>query len=151
MANEKLHAEDGKVFDSIELSAMAVVIHNGRILSTNEMIYGREVLSLPKGHKEENESLLETAIRECFEETNIIISKENLVRELVPFSYEFLTPSNKSVRKTVVPFLFEASETGEPTPKEKRIISVQWMGVDEFLEKCSHENVKTVVMQVAVC
>lgn len=151
MANEKLHAEDGKVFDSIELSAMAVVIHNGRILSTNEMIYGREVLSLPKGHKEENESLLETAIRECFEETNIIISNENLVRELVPFSYEFLTPSNKSVRKTVVPFLFEASEAGEPTPKEKRIISVQWMEVAEFLEKCTHENVKTVVMQVAVC
>lgn len=144
----KLYAEAEKVLNSIELSAMAVVMCNGKILSTNEMIYGKETLSLPKGHKEENESLIETAIRECFEETNIVISEEDLVRQLTPYSYEFLTPSNRLVRKTIVPFLFEVNEEGNPIPKEERMLSVQWMDVAEFLEKCTHENVKSVVKEI---
>lgn len=132
----------------IELSAMAVVIYNGKILSINEIIYGKETLSLPKGHKEENESIIETAIRECYEETNIVISKEDLVKELTSYSYEFLTPSNKLIRKTIVPFLFEVQTEGNPIPKEERMISVQWMDKDEFLDKCSHENVKLVVKEI---
>lgn len=132
----------------IEISAMAVVIYNGKILSINEIIYGKETLSLPKGHKEENESIIETAIRECYEETNIVISKEDLVKELTSYSYEFLTPSNKLIRKTIVPFLFEVQTEGNPIPKEERMISVQWMDKDEFIDKCSHENVKLVVKEI---
>lgn len=132
----------------IELSAMAVVIYNGKILSINEIIYGKETLSLPKGHKEENESIIETAIRECYEETNIVISKEDLVKELSSYSYEFLTPSNKLIRKTIVPFLFEVQTEGNPIPKEERMISVQWMDKDELIDKCSHENVKLVVKEI---
>lgn len=132
----------------VELSAMAVVMCNGKILSTNEMIYGKETLSLPKGHKEENESIIETAIRECYEETNIVISKEDLVKELTSYSYEFLTPSNKLIRKTIVSFLFEVQTEGNPIPKEERMISVQWMDKDEFIDKCSHENVKLVVKEI---
>ena len=132
----------------IELSAMAVVKCNGKILSTNEIIYGKETLSLPKGHKEENESIIETAIRECYEETNIIVSKEDLVKELTSYSYEFLTPSNKLIRKTIVPFLFEVKEEGNPIPKEERMVSVQWMDKDEFNEKCTHENVKEIIKEI---
>lgn len=132
----------------VELSAMAVIMCNGKILSTNEMIYGKETLSLPKGHKEENESIIETAIRECYEETNIIVSKEDLVKELTSYSYEFLTPSNKLIRKTIVPFFFEVKEEGNPIPKEERMVSVQWMDKDEFIEKCTHENVKEIVKEI---
>lgn len=132
----------------VELSAMAVVMCNSKILSTNEMIYGKETLSLPKGHKEENESIIETAIRECYEETNIIVSKDDLVKELASYSYEFLTPSNKLIRKTIVPFLFEVKEEGNPIPKEERMVSVQWMDKDEFIEKCTHENVKEIVKDI---
>ncbi len=132
----------------VELSAMAVVMCNGKILSTNEIIYGKETLSLPKGHKEENESIIETAIRECYEETNIIVSKEDLVKELTSYSYEFLTPSNKLIRKTIVPFLFEVKEEGNPIPKEERMVSVQWMDKEEFIEKCTHENVKEIIKEI---
>ena len=132
----------------IELSAMAVVMCNGKILSTNEMIYGKETVSLPKGHKEENESIIETAIRECYEETNIVITKNDLIKELSSFSYEFLTPSNKLIRKTIIPFLFEVKEEGNPIPKEERMVSVQWMEKEEFIEKCTHENVKGIVKEI---
>lgn len=129
----------------IELSAMAVVMCNNKILSTNELIYGKEKISLPKGHKEENESIIETAIRECFEETNIVISEKQLIKKLTPYSYEFLTPSNKLIRKTIIPFLFRVDNEGKTIQKEKRIISVQWMQIEDFLENCSHDNVKKIV------
>lgn len=133
-----------------EFCAMAVVFLNGKILTTNEMIFGREAVSLPKGHVEENEAFLETAIRECFEETNIVLSHDELVRELKPYSYEFSRPNDEAalIRKTIVPFLFEAKRAGEPMPKEERVLSVQWMEVNDFLEKCSYENVKTLVKSI---
>lgn len=131
-----------------ETIAMAVVFCKNKILATNEIIYGKEVLSLPKGHKEENKSLTETAIRKCFEETNVIITTNDPIKELTPFSYEFLTPSNKFIKKTIVPFLFEINNEATPMPKEDRIISVQWMDKDEFIKNCSHDNVRTVVMSI---
>lgn len=133
-----------------EISAMAVVLLENKILATKEIIYGKETLSLPKGHKENSELLIETAIRECFEETNIIINKDKLIKELESFSYEFLTPSNKLIRKTIVPFLFKTKSKGNPLPKEKRIKSVEWMDINEFLDNCTHENVKKVVRNVLI-
>ncbi len=131
----------------LEESAMAVVICNGKILTTNELVYGVEKLSLPKGHVEENETQVEAAIRECYEETNVAITEENLIKKLIPYSYEFLTPSNKIIRKTLIPFLFEVSDFGNPIPKEERMVSVQWMDIDEFLSLCPYDNVKDVVKE----
>ena len=139
---------DNKQFDSIEQSAMAVVLCKGKILATVEDIYGRNVLSLPKGHNEQGETLLQTAIRECFEETNIVLTEENLVKALTPYSYQFSTPSNKLVQKTIAPFLFEVESEGQPIAKEKRMISVQWMEISEFLKKCSYDNVKAIVKEI---
>ena len=139
---------DNKQFDSIEQSAMAVVLCKGKILATVEDIYGRNVLSLPKGHNEQGETLLQTAIRECFEETNIVLTEENLVKALTPYSYQFSTPSNKLVQKTIAPFLFEVESEGQPIAKEKRMISVGWMEISEFLQKCSYDNVKAIVKEI---
>lgn len=87
-------------------------------------------------------------IRECFEETNIVITKTHLIKELESFSYEFLTPENKLIRKTIVPFLFRVNDKGNPIPKEQRMISVNWMNKDEFLNNCTHENVRSVVRNI---
>lgn len=130
-----------------EESAMAVVVCKGQLLTTNEMVFGTQKLSLPKGHVEENETAIEAAIRECYEETNVRLSKANLVKNLTPYSYEFLTPSCQLIRKTLVPYLFELEDFGDPMPKEEQMISVQWMNVEEFLLLCPYENVKDVVSE----
>lgn len=129
----------------IELSAMAVVICNHKILTITELIYGKKNLSLPKGHKEPNESIVETAIRECFEETNIVILQENLVKPLTPFSYEFLTPEKVLIKKTVMPFLFKTNDEGNPMPKEEKMLAVEWMNVNEFLQICTHTTAKKLI------
>ncbi len=131
----------------LEESAMAVVVCNGKILATNELVYGSEKLSLPKGHVEANETQIETAIRECFEETNIIITEKDLVKKLTPYSYEFITPSHKIIRKTLIPFLFEVNDFGNPIPKEERMVSVEWLDIDEFLSLCPYDNVKDVAKE----
>lgn len=132
----------------IEKSAMAVVICKDKILTTNEIIYGNERISLPKGHIEKNETSIEAAIRECYEETNIVISKTNLIKELNSYTYEFLTPSNKLIRKTLLPYLFVVNDFGDPLPKEERIKSVHWMNVEKFLSLCPYENVKSIVNDI---
>lgn len=132
----------------IEESAMAVVLYGDKLLTTKEMIFGKKTLSLPKGHKEENESLIKTAIRECFEETNIIIDESNLVCELTPYLYEFLTPLNRLIKKTIFPFLFKVESAGDPQPKEQRIVAVDWMEISEFLKICPYENVKTIIKEI---
>ena len=131
-----------------EQSAMAIVLYNENILVTVELIYGKEILSLPKGHKEENEELVDTAIRECFEETNVVLTKENFVKELLPYSYEFQTPSKQLIKKTVFPFLFTVNSEGDPRPKEKRIVSVQWMSIEQFVNNCTLESVKNLVKSI---
>ena len=65
-----------------EQSAMALVLFDDKILCTVEEIYGKNVLSLPKGHVEEGETALETAIRECFEETDVILTINDAVEQL---------------------------------------------------------------------
>lgn len=130
-----------------EASAMAVVVCQGKILATNELIYGRETLSLPKGHIEENETPSEAAIRECNEETNISIHENDFIKQLTPFTYEFLTPANTLIRKTLFPFLFEVQTFGNPLPKEERMRSVQWMNAEDFLSLCPYENVKQIVKE----
>lgn len=79
----------------LEQSAMAVVLLDDKILTTKELIYGKEVVSLPKGHVEPHEELVDTAIRECFEETNIVITKNDLVQQLTPHTYEFIHRKTK--------------------------------------------------------
>lgn len=130
---------------SLEYSAMAVVFYQGRILVTKEDVYGKIALSLPKGHIESGETTIEAAIRECFEETNVIITRSEVVKELDPFEIKFTTPQGKEVIKTISPVVFNTKYKGNPRSLEKRVIDVTYMDVDEFLTNCSYDNVKQVV------
>ena len=130
---------------SLENSAMAVVFYKGRILATMEEIYGKMALSLPKGHIEAGETITEAAIRECFEETNVIITQADAKTELKPFEYSFTKPNGKDIIKVVTPILFEIKYKCNPKPLEKRVKSVEYMDVNEFLKECSYDNVKEAV------
>lgn len=130
---------------SLEHSAMAVVFYNGRVLATHEDVYGKVVLSLPKGHIEAGETTTEAAIRECFEETNVIITKTDAVAELETFEYSFKRPDGKETLKKISPILFITKYKCNPCSMEKRIKSVDYMDVEQFLDECVYENVKSVV------
>lgn len=128
-----------------EESAMAIVFYQQQILTTNEMIYGKQVLSLPKGHVEKGETYIETAIRECFEETNLILHKDEVIDTLSPIHIEFINHHNEEIHKTIYPIVFSIKHQSLLKAKEERIISVQFMDYALFLEKCSYENVKNLL------
>ena len=128
-----------------ETSAMAVVICGNKVLATVEEIYGKSVLSLPKGHVESGETVLDAAIRECFEETDVTLDKQHAARELPPYSYSFTTPDGQQICKTLCPVLFRLSKEQTPRAKEKRMREAKFMDVKDFLDQCPYENVRKVL------
>lgn len=130
-----------------EESAMAIVFYKDLVLTTVEEVYDRPTLSLPKGHIEKGESVLDAAIRECFEETNEVITKDNYVNKLNPFEITFINHHNKLVKKIIYPLIFRVDKIGELVAKEDRIKKVKYLPIGEFLLKCTYDNVKTMIME----
>ena len=59
---------------------MACVVHcQDKFLFVEEFEYGKMTLNQPAGHLEENETLLEGAKRELFEETGITAEMQQLL------------------------------------------------------------------------
>lgn len=128
-----------------EQSAMAVVILKDTILSTREDIYGNIVLSLPKGHIEVGEAVIDTAIREAYEETNIQLTAQNFVSHLSSYDIQFKNLQDEIICKKISPVLFTVKEEGTLLAKEQRIKEVCFLPIKQFLRECSYENVKSVV------
>ena len=131
-----------------ELSATAVVLCQDKVLATLENIYGKLVLSLPKGHVEDGETVLDTAIRECFEETDVQLNAQDAVKELPSYSYGFTTPDGVEICKTITPILFRLNEEPTPRAKEKRISKAEFMEIGDFLRECSYENIREILKQL---
>ena len=127
---------------------MAVVICDNKVLATVEDIYGRKVLSLSKGHVESGETVLDAAIRECFEEADVTLNKQQAVKVLSPYSYSFTTPNGVEISKTITPVLFRLSVEQSPHAKEKRISEAKFMDIDEFLRQCCYDNVRKIFEQL---
>lgn len=128
-----------------EQSAMALVLFDDKILCTVEEIYGKNVLSLPKGHVEKGETALETAIRECFEETDVILTINDAVEQLEPYSYNFTTPQGHQICKTICPVLFRLGKEQFPHAKERRIREAKFVEVAEFARNCSYDSIRALV------
>ena len=124
---------------------MAVVVCDGKVLATVEEIYGKPVLSLPKGHVEQGETVLDTAIRECFEETDVRLNKQDAVRELPSYSYGFTTPDGVEICKTITPVLFVLNVDPTPRAKEKRILKAEFIPIEELARNCPYDNVRKIL------
>lgn len=145
--DKKIFAIELSQVVSVQQSAMAVVVCQNKILTTKESVYDKTALSLPKGHVEQGESIVDTAIRECFEETNVIVSEENALATLTPFEVRFTDHNRIYVLKTITPVLFVTKEFGSPKSKEERVLSIDYMDIDEFYENCSYDNVRKVIKE----
>lgn len=133
---------------SYERSAMAVVVYKNSILCTSEEIYGNISVSLPKGHIEKDETILEAAIRECYEETNVELKEENMVEMLKPYEVTFTNHYFDIVKKVIYPVLFVVNEKGEPKSKEEKISNVEFMNIGKFMTCCSYQNVINLIKEV---
>ena len=90
----------------------------------------------PKGHVENNETEVETAVREVKEETNIDIQIPN-----ADYRYEIYYNPKENVNKTVVFFL--ARNISKKTIKQDaEIKNIGWYSYDEAMDILTYNDAK---------
>lgn len=99
--------------------------------------------SLPKGHLEPNETELEAAIREIYEESGV---KELEFVKLLG-SYERYGMSNELEFKTMTFFLFKALKQ-ELHPIDKDNPEAIWLHKDKVSEKLTHPKDKKFFLKI---
>ncbi len=95
--------------------------------------------SLPKGHVDEGETILEAAIREIYEETGLDTPK--YIKSLGQYGrYRIGLDGNddKSEYKNIAIFLFKSNEN-KLVPIDPNNPEAKWVSVDEALDLLTHE------------
>ncbi len=103
--------------------------------------------SFPKGHVEENETEIETALREVKEETGLEVMLDPSFRETVTYF------PRKDTQKVVVYFMGKAKCAYDFIPQEDEIAEIKWVDIGRALQMLTYENDKTIVnkARMAIC
>lgn len=121
-----------------EKSCGAIVVDDEKVLLVK---HNAGHWDFPKGHVEEGETEIETAIREVKEETNIDIKIEKENKYISEYS------PKENVMKTVIYFIGE-KVGGEDKPQIEEVSDVEWVDVNKAVERITHQRSKEIMMQV---
>lgn len=121
-----------------EKSCGAIVVDDEKVLLVK---HNAGHWDFPKGHVEEGETEIETAIREVKEETNIDIKIEKENKYISEYS------PKENVMKTVIYFIGE-KVGGEDKPQIEEVSDVEWLDVNKAIERITHQRSKEIMMQV---
>lgn len=119
-------------------SCGCIVFNNGKILLVK---HKKGHIGFPKGHPEENETEMETAIREVKEETNIdveIISNKGYKETYCP---------EEGVIKDVIYFLAR-KVSGNDKPQEEEVAQIMWVDVEKAIDEITFEESKQILRDV---
>jgi len=100
-----------------------------------------DVLALPKGHPDGDESELEAAVREVREETGV---RAEPIEKLGDISYTY-ERRGRQIDKRVAFYLFEYRE-GELEP-DHEIASARWMPLEEAARSLTYEGEREMVQR----
>lgn len=121
-------------------SAGGVILHNNHVVLVSQ--HGK-TWSLPKGHLEKNETILETAYREIFEETGL--SQLELVQPLGNYTrYKIgnnIKEDDQSEEKTLHFFLFKTSQY-QLNSQDPDNPDVEWVPIENVEQKLTHPKDK---------
>ena len=121
-----------------EKSCGAIVVDDEKVLLVK---HNAGHWDFPKGHVEEGETEIETAIREVKEETNIDIKIEKENKYISEYS------PKENVMKTVIYFIGE-KVGGQDKPQIEEVSDVEWVDVNKAVERITHQKSKEIMMQV---
>ena len=106
---------------------MACVVHcKGKFLFVEEIEYGNRTLNQPAGHLEKDESILQGASRELYEETGIRAEMQQLIK-----IYQWHAPRSQTDYLRFV-FALELDDWVEIVPLDSDITRGLWLTLDEF-------------------
>ena len=106
---------------------------------------GRLLWSLPKGHVEEGETELETAVREVMEETGI---HGAVIGKLGTIDFWFVADGRR-VHKTVHHYLLVATDPEQPlSDADVEVSEVAWVPIHEIAERLAYADERLLVDKV---
>ena len=106
---------------------VACVVHaQGKFLVVEESINGKALWNQPAGHLEANETLLQAAKRELWEETGIHADPQHFIR-----MHQWIAPDKTPFLRFL--FAVELSETCATEPHDDDIDRCLWVTADEIL------------------
>ncbi|HBK44836.1 MAG TPA: NUDIX hydrolase [Xanthomonadaceae bacterium] len=108
-----------------DVTVATVVVRDGRLLQVEEAIGGRLVINQPAGHLEPDESLLEAALRETFEETGWKVRLTHYVG-----SYQWTAGSGRCYLRFA--FAAEALQHDPDARLDEGIVRALWMTPEEL-------------------
>ncbi|MBG9983162.1 NUDIX domain-containing protein [Aerococcaceae bacterium DSM 111020] len=94
--------------------------------------------SFPKGHVEKDETEIETAMREIYEETSLDVSIDERFREVTTYS------PGAGIIKDVIYFIAEAKNQ-KARRQEIEVIETQWLSFEKALDKLNYESDKKIL------
>ncbi len=100
----------------------------------------------PKGHPDDDEEPLETAARELFEETGLMIDD---ILSMEPFeeNYQF-KHDGEMIDKTVT--LFVAKVMGDLETDEREILDHRWVGLEEARALATFDEGRNVIQELII-
>lgn len=118
-----------------EKSCGAVIFDNEKILLIKQ-IAGH--WGFPKGHVEDGETEVQTAIREIKEETNLDVEINDKLRYVETYC------PKEDVQKDVV-FFIGKKIGGQAVAQEEEVSEMQWVSYEKALEMLTFESSKNVL------
>ena len=122
-----------------EKSCGAIIINDeGKILLIK---HNKGHWAFPKGHVEENETEVETALREIKEETNLKVDINEKIREITTYS------PKENVIKDVIYFA-ATNPQGEVKLQEEEVSEYAWLDLEESLNTITHDDDKRILINI---
>ena len=123
-----------------KISSMAIVITKKEKKLKALLLNNDGEWVFPKGHLEANETELDAAIRELYEESNVKVSAQESIGQVDEYKFYF---SGENAVKVIKVFAFIIDAEREITyNKNEGFIDGKWVEVDEALKMLKHNDAK---------
>ena len=121
-----------------EKSCGCIIINEGKVLLVQ---HNAGHWDFPKGHMEENETEIETAIREVKEETNLDV----LLQENKRYVSEYY-PKEDTFKQVI--FFLATCINKEVIKQEEEIQNIEWLSFEDAIDRITHSNSKNILIKV---
>lgn len=104
--------------------------------------------SFPKGHPQDGEEPLDTAIRELCEETSLMIEDQLLSDKELTEQYSFRS-GNDVVFKTVTYFIGKVNNPDQIKLDRREVLESRWVGINEAPMYLTFEEARRICREAA--
>lgn len=123
-----------------KISSMAIVIAKKEKKLKVLLLNSEGEWVFPKGHVEANETELDAAIRELYQESNVKVYAQESIGQVDEYKFYF---SGENAVKVIKVFAFIINDEREITyNKNEGFIDGKWVEVDYALKMLKHNDVK---------